>query len=231
MPEAAIVTTLVLAVLAHRLRAVTTGAAAVGLALGLATALATSYAPWALFVLFVISGSTASRLGADRKRALGVLQADEGRRGIEHALANCGAAALLVLLGRQGFLDAVLADLMAAGSLAAVFADTMASEFGTWLGGRPRDLLTLRTVPVGRDGAVTPIGLLAAAIAASLAGAIAALPSGRFGAALAVAAGGFAGNLVDSLLGSTIESRLGRYGGSIVNFCCSLAGAGVAAIV
>lgn len=214
-----------LAALASWLRAVSISGVLGGLALGMMLATATTPAPLAVFILFVVVGSLGTRLGRRRKEELGVAQGDGGRRGFLHAVANAGPSGLLVLasslgLGLAG--DRTIAA-MACGGLAAMLADTSASEWGQWLGSRPRDILSWKPVPVGADGGVSAVGLVAAALAAALCGVLAAIWLGA-GAILPVATAGFAGNLVDSLLGSVIEPRLGRHGGALVNALAATSG-------
>ncbi len=200
-----------------------------GLVLAAALMVAPGPGPLALFVLFVVAGSVSSRLGADVKRRRGGVQQDGGRRGVEHALANGLVPALMVLAGRWGWIPggANAGALAAMGALSAVLSDTVAGEWGAWLGGEPRSILTGRREPVGQDGAVSGAGLLAGLVAAGAAGLLAGgLDEGPFASVFLVVTGaGFAGNLVDSLLGATLQPRLGRYGNSLVNVACALAGA------
>ncbi|MCB9832215.1 MAG: DUF92 domain-containing protein [Planctomycetes bacterium] len=216
-----------LAVLAWKLGAVRPDGAIAGILIGLALAWTATPAPFATFLLFVVLGSLGTRLGAARKQALGVAQKEGGRRGWSHALANAGPSALLVLLARldQGARPEGLVEMMACGGLAAVLADTCASEFGQWLAARPRSILSWRVVPVGVDGGVSPAGLVAAALAAFACGLVA---TPWFGAGILPILGlaGFGGNLVDSVLGATVEPWLGRHGGALVNAAAALAGIG-----
>jgi uncharacterized protein (TIGR00297 family) len=222
----AILVAAVLGLFAWRWRAVSPSGVLAGVAIAGVLALAPTFAPLVVFVVFVVAGSVSSRLGADAKRALGVMQEHDGRRTWVHALANAGPAAAIVGLSRVvPGMDAPAADLAATGTLAAMLSDTVASEWGTWLGGRPRSIITWREVPIGADGGVTAAGLLAAAIAGLVAGALAmpfhADPAHVF---FIIGAAGFAGNLADSVLGATIEPWLGRHGGAWVNALASLVG-------
>ncbi|MCA9322436.1 MAG: DUF92 domain-containing protein [Planctomycetes bacterium] len=214
---------------AWRLRAVTAAGAVTGAAMGMILALSATPAPLVAFLVFVALGSAASRLGAAEKRVAGVMQADDGRRGVEHALANCGFS-VAVVAAAWCWPAWPQAEWVACASLAAAFSDTMASEIGTWQGGVPRDILRWKRVPTGQDGGVTAGGLAAAALAS---GGLAALTLPWLGASafMPIAIGGFVGNLVDSILGATIEPRLGPRGGSIVNVVCCVTGGAAAAFL
>ncbi len=222
---------LVLGGVALATRAVTLPGVVAGLVLAAALMVAPGPGPLALFVLFVVAGSVSSRLGADIKRRRGGAQEDGGRRGVEHALANGLVPALMVLAGGWDLLPggAAAGALAAMGALSAVLSDTVAGEWGAWLGGEPRSILTGRLEPVGKDGAVSGAGLLAGLVAAAAAGLLAATWGGPFVQVfVVVTAAGFAGNVVDSLLGATLQPRLGPYGNSLVNVACALTGALVA---
>ena len=223
----------VLASFVLKTRAVTMPAALLGSLLALAYASTDTPAPFVVFAAFVILGSWGSRWGADAKRRQGVMQEDGGRRGIVHALANCGLGAAIIVAHRLFGLPASrqVAELAACASLAAVFADTMASEIGTWVGGPPRLILTGKTVPVGTDGGVTAVGMIVSLAAGAVAGVISRFFLGaESNALLLVTLAGFAGSIADSIFGASIEPRLGRHGGAWVNLAASVVGASIALI-
>ncbi len=153
---------------------------------------------YALLWTFFLAGTLATKLGFRRKKALGVAQADSGRRGAAHAVANCLVPAALTLLGVR--------SIAFVGAFAAALADTLGTEIGTLYGKRSVSPLTLRPLPPGTPGAVSLAGT-----AASLAGgaAIAAAGAGLGlvppGLAWAAALGGFLGALAESVL-----SAMGR---------------------
>lgn len=209
-------------------RNVTRSGAVAGALLAFAFALAPTPAPFVCFATFVFVGTFSSRIGRQRKSKLGVYQNEKGPRSWRNAVANCGLGALLVLLGRcaPDLIGPGMASALAIGSLAAVCADTCASEWGTWLGGTPRSVLTLKPMPVGTDGAVTWTGNIAGLVAAAVIAGVASLSSGISGTGFVwIVCAGVLGNLADSIAGATVEPHFGRHGGSYVNFICSLAGA------
>lgn len=103
------------------------------------------------------------------------------------------------------------------GVMAAVNADTWATEIGALSTAAPRSILTGRRVSAGTSGGVTPLGSGAALAGAAFIGAAAALLAGAppapegaaaAGGALlaAAAAAGTAGAFADSLLGATVQA-------------------------
>src|SRR5205823_13504698 len=103
------------------------------------------------------------------------------------------------------------------GALATVNADTWATEVGMLSRRPPRLVTTLRRVPAGPSGGVTPLGTLAGLLGAGLVGAGAALRapslapgrsgrSGRFGILGRAIVAGVSGSLGDSLLGATLQA-------------------------
>jgi uncharacterized protein (TIGR00297 family) len=122
------------------------------------------------------------------------------------------------------------ANLFAVGlaALAEAAADTVSSEIGQVLGGRPRMITTLRPADPGTDGAVSLLGTLAgvaAAVLVALAGTLA-LGGGRT-MFLVSCAGGVFGLFFDSLLGATLERR-GWLNNDAVNFLSSASAAAFA---
>jgi uncharacterized protein (TIGR00297 family) len=109
-------------------------------------------------------------------------------------------------------------------ALAEVAADTLSSEIGQVLGGRPRMITTLRYADPGTDGAVSPAGTLAGVASAGLV-AVAGSVAMHGGPAMVWISwsGGVFGLFFDSLLGATFERR-GWLNNDMVNFL-STAGA------
>ena len=186
---------------------------------------------------FFLWGTAVTRLGYSAKAAKGVAEAQGGRRGSSHVLANCGAGLLVLglraILVRTGVADGGTAEplLWAAfvGSFAAAASDTTSSEIGQLYGRRTLSLRTLRPVPVGTEGAVSLEGLLGGFVAAGVLGIL----GGILGllspvAALAVTLGGFLGNLMESLVGSW-GRRMLPHGG--LNFANTVVGALLSAAI
>ena len=161
---------------------------------------------WAgLLLAFFISSSALSHLFRRRKRTLGEKFAKGSRRDWGQVAANGGlAAALAVFHARQP--EAQWAWVAFAGALAAVNADTWATEIGVLSPWKPRHILTGKPLPAGTSGGVSPLGLAAALGGAALLGGCAAWGPTGWPAALAITAGGFGGALLDSALGATVQA-------------------------
>ncbi len=218
---AAALVTAAFAALAYLLRMVSRNGALGGFVVG--TLIYASLGPegFAILTLFVVGGSLLTRLGYRTKQRAGTAQDHGGRRGASNAFANSavavGCAILAALTGLPSFTAAFVA------SLGAAFADTAESEAGQLYGRAPRLITTLRRVPPGTDGAISPPGTLAGVIAATLTAAsglalgLVADPS----AMLLVALAAFLGTVADSLVGALTP----RAGNEITNLLCTLTAA------
>ena len=212
--------------------------------------------PWAsLLLLFFISSSLLSRAYRQRKMPLSEKFAKGAQRDLGQVAANGSVAAALVLV-HWYFPQMAGAWIAFAGSLAAVNADTWATELGVLSSKAPRLITTGKPVLRGTSGAVTLAGYLATLAGASLI----ALGAGFYATPAlivipAVIIGGLAGATADSILGATLqgiyycpacgketESHPEHHCGTetrhvrgwrwlnndVVNFICALIGAGVA---
>jgi uncharacterized protein (TIGR00297 family) len=236
---------LLLGVVVLKLRAATLGGAATGVALTASLMFSTvafPYQPWRTALIPVLAVSLlawlATRVGREQKERLGTAERRQGRTASQVA-ANLGVAAIASsefaqswLTNTHWFTRNALAPmpLLAVGlaALAEAAADTVSSEIGQVIGGRPRMITTLRAVDPGTDGAISLAGTLAgiaAGAAVSLAGALA-LSGGR-GMFWIASAGGVFGLFFDSLLGATVERR-GWLNNDAVNFLSTASAAGFA---
>jgi uncharacterized protein (TIGR00297 family) len=103
-------------------------------------------------------------------------------------------------------------------ALAEAAADTVSSEVGQVLGGRPRMMTTLREVEPGTDGAISLAGSAAGLIAAGIVAAAGTLAlDGDLRMFCISSSGGVFGLAFDSLLGATLERR-GWLNNDAVNF-------------
>ncbi len=176
----------------------------------------------ATLISFFVSSSALSRYGASRKSALADNFAKGSRRDAAQAFANGGLAALIAvgagLAGRGAPIFPILA-LAFYGALAAVNADTWATELGVLARQGPRLITTGRLVPVGTSGGVTRRGMLAALAGGAFIGlaafvltqAAAQITTGdwllRDWVLIPVAAvSGMAGALFDSVLGAIVQA-------------------------
>lgn len=164
--------------------------------------------PWTVVLLFFfLSSSWLSRAFHNRKGEISEKYAKGSRRDYGQVLANGGVGVLLACLSViypgqavvwYGFI----------GSMAAVTADTWATELGVLSSAEPRLITRWQPVERGTSGGVTTVGYLAAFSGALAVGLCAYLvspnPSLWYYLVLG-AASGLGGATIDSLLGSTFQ--------------------------
>jgi uncharacterized protein (TIGR00297 family) len=164
---------------------------------------------WAVLLLaFFISSSVLTRMFAKRKAALNEKFDKGGQRDLGQVLANGGIASIFA--GLHFFFPGASWTWMAfAASLAAVNADTWATELGVLNPSLPRSITSWKPVERGTSGAISIYGTLAAAGGAALIAVLAGLVrvSGTFWIVFGIASlGGLLGALFDSFLGATVQS-------------------------
>ncbi len=180
---------------------------------------------WAiLLVAFFVSSSGLSHLFGGRKQSLAGTFSKSARRDAGQVLANGGLVGLAVVA------HALVPDqdwpwIAFSGALAAVNADTWATELGVLSRSQPRLITTWQAVARGASGGVSPAGTLAALAGALFIGLLSALlhpgqalllldggPNLSPGAPIffitwaAIGLSGLLGSLVDSLLGATLQA-------------------------
>lgn len=165
---------------------------------------------WAILLLtFFITSSALSRAFKERKREANEKYAKGGQRDAGQVFGNGGIAALFVAL-HVFFPEATWPWLGFAASLAAVNADTWATELGVLNPTSPRLITDLRkVVEKGTSGGVSLVGTLASLAGAGIIGMLAALlaPTGiNWALFLWITIAGLLGALFDSLLGATVQA-------------------------
>jgi len=164
---------------------------------------------WAVILLaFFVSSSLLSRLFSKRKSNLNEKFDKGSQRDAGQVLANGGIAALFA--GLHFFLpDALWPWLVFCASLAAVNADTWATELGVLNPTSPRLITTGQPVEKGTSGGISVRGTLAALAGAALVAACAQLVKPIPGFLLIFSLttlAGFLGALFDSYLGATVQA-------------------------
>ena len=151
-----------LAFLGWRLGTVSGPGALAGFVVGAAVALSLGWPGYLVLLLYFALGASATRLGWNRKRALGIAEAQGGARGAMQVLANGGPPVLFCTLA--GLLPGhwgVSAAAAFVGSLATAAADTVSSEVGKSFGGPVRRLPDLSPAPAGVPGGISVAGSIA----------------------------------------------------------------------
>ena len=194
-----------------------------------------AFGGWQAFVillLFFVLGTGATKVGYERKAARKIAQAEGGRRGARHAIANCGVPAFMAFLAAAtAHTDLFMAALVAA--LATAVFDTVSSEIGQVYGKTPFLITTFRRVAPGTDGAVSIEGTLAGLAAAAIL-ALASLSLGMLGAlgwvgAALVVVAAFIGTTVESYIGAlslgAASAMVSKIDNEAMNFANTLVGA------
>ena len=201
----------------------TPAGAGAGLVVGAVLVMGTHAAGPILLVVFLASSSVLSRTRI------------EGPRNGWQVVANSAVPGIAALLAAVGAL--LCAGTAVAGAIAAVTADTWATEVGTALRAPARLVTTWRRVQPGRSGAISVPGTGAGAAGAAAIALIASyLPATAWGPALPpqftpVLVGGLVGMFADSFLGATVEGRIPGINNETVNLLGSLAGAVTACLL
>lgn len=198
-----------IAVVTGSLRIVRASGALAGFAVGFVILGLCGWSAYAVLLAFFLFGTVATRLGFLRKERRGTAQADRGRRGARHVLANCGVGTALCVLGyfavkAVGFLF----GLAFAASFAAALADTLGTEIGSLYGRQTFSLVSAKPVPAGTPGGVSFAGLVAGLPGAALIGVVSCLVGLVSWSFLwLVAAAGFLGSVAESLVRDLARSR------------------------
>lgn len=221
--------TLVFAVWARWMRAVTPTGAVAGGVVAFAIFLGAGSAGFATVVAVFLMTAFTTQWRRDRKSRFSRAQPD-GRDAYQ-ILANLFAAAA-VCVAAVFFPDAARRLLPAAlAALCEAAADTVSSEVGEGFGARTYLITSLRPVESGVDGGVSIPGTLAGALAAFFTATVGVITGFvNLDWALIACVCGIAGMLFDSLLGATLQ-RKGLLGNDGVNFSSTIFAADAALLL
>jgi uncharacterized protein (TIGR00297 family) len=169
-----------------------------------------------LLIAFFVSSSLLSHYRKDDKQRLAEKFAKTSQRDLGQVLANGGWGAILAIAYFRQPYPVLFAAFV--GAMAAVNADTWATELGVLSPTLPRLLTTGQRVPAGTSGGVTFLGTMAAlggglliGLAALVLGRVEAmwgngpLPGGYLWLVPIGLLAGLAGSTFDSLLGATVQ--------------------------
>ena len=162
---------------------------------------------WAILLLtFFITSSALSRAFKKRKQGLDEKFSKGHERDAGQVFGNGGIATLFAAL--HFFFPAEIWPWLGfAATLAAVNADTWATELGVLNPHPPRMITNLnKIVEKGTSGGISLIGTLASLTGSALIAVLASLLAGNWSIFLLVTFSGLAGSLFDSLLGGTVQT-------------------------
>ncbi len=171
---------------------------------------------WAILLLaFFISSSALSKVAGRRKKSLVEKFSKGSTRDSSQVLANGGVAGVFVLL-HLFFPNEAWPWLGFAGALAAVNADTWATELGVLSKGDAIHLLSRKKVERGTSGAISMLGTVAALLGGLLISFLAIIfwpdKIGRWAGdiwwipLIAISLAGLFGSMVDSILGAGLQA-------------------------
>jgi uncharacterized protein (TIGR00297 family) len=164
---------------------------------------------WAVLLMaFFVSSSALTRLFGKKKTSLNEKFDKGGTRDIGQVLANGAIASIFA--GLHYFLpSASWTWVLFASSLAAVNADTWATELGVLNSSLPRLITSWKPVESGTSGAISVSGTVAATFGSALIAVLGAVlaPAGNELLILEIILfAGLIGSLFDSLLGATVQA-------------------------
>lgn len=202
----------------------------VGGLIGLAIYVGAGWEGWTMLLAAFVSAAATSKVGWQRKRALGIAEEREGRRGAANALANCLVAAVAALLATSSSHQAAAWRALVT-ALTAGASDTVASEIGKARGRRTFLVVGFRPVTPGTPGAIslegTIAGVVSATLLATLGAALGLVPAN---AIWIVVVGATVGAFVESALAATLEPR-GILDNHLLNFINTAVAVGVALLI
>ena len=197
---------LIIASLAYRARSLSKSGAFAAMILG-TIIFGLGGIPWAVLLLtFFFTSSALSRAFKKRKQGLNEKYSKGDQRDAGQVFGNGGLAAAFVIF-YYFYPESNIGWIGFAASLAAVNADTWATELGVLNRTPPRMITDLRKrVEKGTSGGVSLVGTLASLAGSALIAALASLFTVNWSLFLPITFAGLAGSLFDSFLGATAQA-------------------------
>ncbi len=163
--------------------------------------------PWAVLLLtFFITSTLLSRAFKNRKQGLNEKYSKGDQRDAGQVFGNGGLAAVFVIV-HYFFPESNIGWIGFAASLAAVNADTWATELGVLNPSAPRMITDLRKgVEKGTSGGISLAGTLASLAGSALIALLASLFTANWSLLPLISFAGLAGSLFDSFLGATVQA-------------------------
>lgn len=162
--------------------------------------------PWALpMVVFFFFSSMLAHIGREKKATFDQIFEKSSQRDLGQVMANGLIAALLVIFDR--LVPGEINYAVYLGSLAAVSADTWATEMGTLFNHPPRHILNFNPVPAGTSGGITWPGSLGGLIGAALVALTGFYFLPKLLLVVVVIISGMLGNFIDSILGAMVQAQ------------------------
>ena len=168
----------------------------------------------ATLLLFLVTGSFATRWSYEEKDAMGLAEASQGSRNWTNVIANGGAPAIIAMLAWISD-DPTVWSAPFLAAVAVASADTLASEFGV-LDPRVKMILSGKHVAAGTNGGTSPTGQIAAAAGSLLIAFFGCILFTSFNNGFdaniirvfcVITLMGWTGCQVDSILGALLENR------------------------
>ncbi|MCS7146396.1 MAG: DUF92 domain-containing protein [Nitrososphaerota archaeon] len=249
----------ILMIISYRLRILDAQGTILAAAIGGTVYLTVGRIGVVLITAFVVVAGLFTKTGYDRKSMIGAAEPRKGLRGWRNVMGNgivAAAAAIMYALFPE-YSEAIFGGYV--GAIAAVFADTMATEVGLLHKGDPRLIIGFKKVSPGTPGGVTLLGYggaLGAALILTVTWLLLGEPNplNPVLAVLVVSSSALVGTSVDSVIGqyfqgvyrcetcgkhTELETHCGRpakpirgfriVNNHVVNILCSLSGALVGA--
>ncbi|AAQ00068.1 MULTISPECIES: TIGR00297 family protein [Prochlorococcus] len=178
---------------------------------------------WMTVVIYLVLGSLVTKIGYSYKKARGIAEGRDGRRGPENVWGSAATGAILALLFKlfSSFSQYQYIILIAfASSFSSKLADTFGSEIGKRWGRKTFLITSLKPVKAGTDGAISFEGTVASLVGSFVMTLVMYVFSfvNSFSAFLIVLLSGFVATIAESLFGAIYQDKFKWLTNEVVNF-------------